>query len=128
MPVIDQHSDFLTQDFDWDSIDPDHAAMLEAGACIISARTLRDVMAWIHECPRRQATLLRARLVWWMIDGAQQNVKLTEFAESLGVKKQSLCRLCSQFRRRFHFVPHGAKTKAARMAYMRLQTLKKLQS
>lgn len=116
---------FVTQDFDWDSIEPDMAGMIEAGATIVGARTVRDVVAWINAGDRKQSILMRSRFAWWVLDGAQRNTTLTELAKSIGCKKQAMGRIASDFRDRFKFTGPSAKTEAARRAYRKLQAIKK---
>ena len=117
----------LTQDFDWDSIEPDTASLIEAGATIVGARTIRDIIAWINAPQKRQGVLMRSRFAWWILDAAQRNITLTELAKSIGCKKQAMGRIASDFRDRFHFVGPSAKSEAARRAYRRIQTLKAIQ-
>lgn len=118
--------DFNTPDFDYSGLNQVDGEMIEAGARLLAGRLLRDVLHWITDTDNKKSAYIRSRLVWWILDPKQKNVKLNELAANLHVKKQSISRLHTEFRTKFHCAGPSTKSDAAIRAFKRIQKLKKL--
>lgn len=104
-------------EFDWDSIEPDQTAQIEAAVLHKLKLFLYKFGDWIHSGgkARPEGVMIRSYIAFWDVLPCLKNLSQTELAEVMGLRhKQSVGREVSAFRDKFKWFNGHMQSERAR--------------